>query len=59
MENYLKLDFDAADVTFALRHHHPEAGEYGKFHSSQQAKQDALGSPRLQRILEEASCTRV
>ena len=54
MENYLKLDFDAADVTFALRRHHPEAGEHGQPHSSQQAKQEALSSPRLQRILEEA-----
>ncbi|KAL5463463.1 hypothetical protein EMCRGX_G032358 [Ephydatia muelleri] len=55
MENYVKLDFDAADVTFALRQHHPDACEHGKSYSSQQAKQEALNSPRLQRTLEEVA----
>lgn len=51
----MKLDFDSSDVTFALRQHHPEASEHGKVYSSQQVKQEALSSPRLQRILEEVA----
>ena len=52
---YVRMDFESWDVTFALRSHAPATNRHARGLSAAEAKKEVFHSPRLQRIIQEVS----
>ena len=50
---YVRLDFESWDLSFALRAHEPERNRHARELSAAETKEEVLRSPRLQRIVRE------